>query len=386
MNRYTVPSEPVQGDSDSAVPAPGGLTSCRVARGRVLVVDPAPGEQALIELAALADIGLVPTVNLRRVADARLRARIEAGWETVDFDGFSEEELAQHLEDGGQGHQVLKCRAGIPLTRRVLERATSEGLGRRLALVGRAAAGSDTFDHETAGRLGVAIRTTPGANAFAVAELTVALMLDALRGVSRRDAALRGGSWSAAIADLPARGLADTRVGLVGSGAIARRVAELVRAFGSEVWVLGSPRFTPERAATWPGRRVESLHELLTGCDVVSVHVPATAETDGLIGTEELALMRPGSVLVNTSRASVVREDTLDAALRNPASGPGRAAVDVFETEGNAFSSPLADNPYCTLSPHAAGMTRSAMRAASQQLLREFAVFLEAGSPTGDPL
>lgn len=231
--------------------------------GRVLVVDPALGEQALTELAALTDLGLVPTVNLRRVADAGLRARIVADWETVDFDGFSEEELARHLEDEGRGYQALKCRAGIPLTRAVLERATQEGLRRRLALVGRAAAGSDTFDRAAAQRLGVAIRTTPGANAAAVAELTVALMLDALRGVSRRDDALREGLWSAAVEDLPAGSLADARVGLVGSGAIARRVAELVRAFGAEVWVFGSPRFTPERAAGWPGRRVESLSELL---------------------------------------------------------------------------------------------------------------------------
>lgn len=345
---------------------------------RVLVVDPAPGAQAVAELEGLAALGMVPTVNLRRVADAVLRDRIAGGWATVDFDGFCEEALARHLEDEGRGHDVLKCRAGIPLTEAVLERATHRGLRRRLALVGRAAAGSDTFDHSAAQRLGVAIRTTPGANASAVAELTVGLMLDALRGIARRSEALRGGAWSAAVGDLPAGSLRDARVGLVGSGNIARRVAELVRAFGAEVWVFGSPRFTPERAAGWPGRRVDSLAELLTGCDVVSVHVPATARTDGLIGAEELRLMRPDAVLINTARASVVREDALDRALRDPATGPAHAAVDVFGTEGPGFRSPLADNPHCTLSPHAAGMTRSAMRAASERLLEAFAEFVKA--------
>ncbi|WP_354643784.1 NAD(P)-dependent oxidoreductase [Kitasatospora camelliae] len=353
---------------------------------RVLVVDPAPGEDALTELAALTALGLVPTVNLRRVADPGLRARIAARWAAVDFDGFDERELAGHLEDGGRGHEVLKCRAGIPLTRAVLERATRDGLVRRLRLVGRAAAGSDTFDLAAAERLGVAVRTTPGANAAAVAELTVALMLDALRGVGRRDAALRRGSWTDAVADLPVRGLADARVGLVGSGAIARRVAELVRAFGAEVWVHGSPRFTPERAAGWPGRRTGTLAELLAGCDVVSVHVPATARTAGLIGAEELRLMRPGSVLVNTSRAAVVPEEALDRALRDPAGGPWWAAVDVFAAEGPGFASVLADNPFCTLSPHAAGMTRSAMRTASQHLVEAFAqVLADTGPPDGDP-
>lgn len=351
---------------------------------RVLVVDPALGEQALTELTALKVLGLVPTVNLRRVTDPALRSRIEADWDTVDFDGFAEEELASRLEDEGRGYQALKCRAGIPLTRNVLERATAEGLRRRLVLVGRAAAGSDTFDHAAAQRLGVAIRTTPGANAAAVAEQTVSLMLDALRGIARRDRALRGGSWSAAVEGLPASSLDDARVGLVGSGAIARRTAELVRTFGAEVWVFGSPRFTPQRAADWPGRRVETLPELLAGCDVVSVHVPASAETDGLIGAEELRLMRPGSVLINTARASVVSEEALDRALRDPACGPRHAAVDVFESEGTVFTSVLADNPYCTLSPHVAGMTRAAMRIASDRLVEEFARFVKETGLVGD--
>ncbi|MGW2474862.1 NAD(P)-dependent oxidoreductase [Streptomyces sp. NPDC001665] len=349
-------------------------------------MDPAPDAQAVVELEGLAALGMEPTVNVRRVADAALRARIAGRWATVDFDGFCEEALARQLEDEGRGYDVLKCRAGIPLTKAVLERATHRRLQRRLVLVGRAAAGSDTFDHGAAQRLGVAIRTTPGANAAAVAELTVGLMLDALRGIARRSEALRGGSWSTAVDGLPAGTLRDARVGLVGSGNIARRVAELVRAFGADVWVLGSPRFTPERSAGWPGRRVDSLAELLTGCDVVSVHVPATARTDGLIGAEELRLMRPDAVLVNTSRASVVREDALDRALRDPATGPGHAGVDVFETEGLGFRSALADNPHCTLSPHAAGMTRSAMGAASERLLEEFAAFLKARPRSPRPL
>lgn len=343
---------------------------------RVLVVDPALGEQALPELNALAGLGLVPTVNVRRVRDGALRARIAAAWDTVDFDGFHERELARHLEDGGKGFEVLKCRAGIPLTRAVLERATGEGLRRRLVLAGRAASGSDTFDHRAARDLGVAIRTTPGANATAVAELTVALMLDALREVSRRDRALRAGAWGEATTGLPAGGLSDARVGLVGTGAVSRRVAGLVRAFGAEVLVLGSPRFTPREAEGWPGRRVESLADLLAACDVTLVHVPATPETVGLIGEAELRCLRPGSVLVNTSRAAVVDEEALDRVLRDPGAGPARAAVDVFEREGARFSSVLTSNPYCTLSPHAAGMTRSATREASNRLVEEFARFL----------
>ncbi|WP_030299763.1 hypothetical protein [Streptomyces katrae] len=156
------------------------------------------GTTALTELADLSRLGFEPTVNIRPVADPALRSRIAQRWRTLDFDGFAEEELARQPEDGGLGHGALKCRAGIPLTEAVLERATSDSLRHRLVLVGRAAAGSDTFDTAAARRLGVALRTTPGANAGAVAELTLALMLDALRGVSRRAQALQQGSWAAA--------------------------------------------------------------------------------------------------------------------------------------------------------------------------------------------
>ncbi|MFE6847499.1 NAD(P)-dependent oxidoreductase [Streptomyces sp. NPDC057686] len=128
------------------------------------------------------------------------------------------------------------------------------------------------------------------------------------------------------------------------------------------------------------------MRELLEGCDIVSVHVPATAETNGLIGSEELRLMRPGSVLVNTARASVVREADLDRALRDPGSGPWHAAVDVFEVEGSGFASPLGDNPHCTLSPHAAGMTRAAMEEASRRIVAAFARYVEEnGLESGGP-
>lgn len=166
-------------------------------RGRVLVVDCAPGTTTLTELADLSALGLEPAVNVRRVAEPELRSRIAARWRTVDFDGFAEEELARQLEDGGLGYEALKCRVGIPLTEAVLERATSHSLQHRLVLVARAAAGSTP---STQPPHDVAARTTPGANAGTVAELTLALMLDALRGVSQRAQALREGSWATATA------------------------------------------------------------------------------------------------------------------------------------------------------------------------------------------
>ncbi|MFD4432831.1 NAD(P)-dependent oxidoreductase, partial [Nocardia sp. NPDC058497] len=309
-------------------------------------------------------------------------AEISARWECIDIDGFSSGELITAIERG-RGYDALKCRAGIPLTREVLERATANTLEQPLRLAARAASGLDTFDLDTARDLGVAVRATSGSNAGAVAELTVALMLDGLRGVSRRNMALHRGDWPTSIADLPTRSLSESRVGLVGTGSIARELARRLEAFGAEVWVCGSARFTADRAAGWPARRTDSLGELLAHCDVVSVHVPGTRETTGLIGLAEMRSMKPGSLLINTSRASVVSEDDLDAALRDSECGLSHACVDVFAREGARFTSPLAGNPHATLTPHMAGMTWSAMHAASTRLLEEFARFYAPSAPTG---
>ncbi|PPJ36763.1 oxidoreductase [Nocardia nova] len=344
---------------------------------RVLVIDPAPSELAVAELEGLARLGLVPTVNLRRVVDRTVRSRIERRWDRTDFNGFSAEEILAAFDRGG-GYDALKCRAGIPLSRTVFEQMTTDRHEQPLRLVAKAASGLDSFDLDAADELGVTVLSTPGANAGAVAELTIGLMLDALRGISRRDAALRAGDWGTAVDGIPVRTLSDSRVGLVGSGAIARAVAGRLVPFGPEVWVHGSPRFTAEQAAHWPAYRAENLRALLTSCDIISVHVPATAATAGLIGARELRWMKPGSVLVNTSRAQVVPEDDLDAALRDPSCGLSHVAVDVFATEGTSFSSRLASNPHAMLSPHVGGMTLEAMKASSERLLTEIARFYGA--------
>nr|WP_051042018.1 NAD(P)-dependent oxidoreductase [Nocardia cerradoensis] len=334
---------------------------------------------AIPELEGLAALGLAPTANLRRVADPTLRSEISRRWHSIDLDGFRADDIVAAFDRHG-GYDALKCRAGIPLTCDVFERLTASTHDQPLRLVARAASGVDSFDLDAAAERGVTVLSTPGANAGAVAELTIGLMLDALRGISRRDTALRAGDWTAAIGGIPTGSLADARVGLIGSGSIAREVAKRLAPFGAEVWVHGSPRFTARDAQHWPARWTGTLRELMTGCDIISVHVPATAATAGLIGARELRWMRPGSILVNTSRAHVVPEDALDAALRDPDCGLGHGALDVFATEGTSFTSPLASNPHTTLSPHVGGMTEQAMKASSAQLLTAISRFYRSGA------
>ncbi len=137
----------------------------------------------------------------------------------------------------------------------------------------------------------------------------------------------------------------------------------------------------PAGAASLPA----ALGTLLASSDVVSLHLPLTPQTRGLIGRAELALMRPGSILLNTSRGGIVDEQALADALRNPAHPPAAAAVDTFVHEHAAFTSPLFGLPNALLTPHVAGMTRRAMAEAAIRCADNIAALL-ADRPDGVPV
>ncbi|MFD8434144.1 NAD(P)-dependent oxidoreductase [Streptomyces microflavus] len=150
-----------------------------------------------------------------------------------------------------------------------------------------------------------------------------------------------------------------------------------------------APASTPQPApASAPGpapRPNRSLPDLLATSDVVSLHLPLTPETRGLIGRAELALMRPGAILLNTARGGIVDEQALADALRDPAHPLAAAAVDTFEHEHAAFASPLFGLPNALLTPHVAGMTRTAMATAALRCADHIAALL-AGRPEGIPV
>jgi D-3-phosphoglycerate dehydrogenase len=131
--------------------------------------------------------------------------------------------------------------------------------------------------------------------------------------------------------------------------------------------------------------RVESLDALLATSDVVSLHLPLTPQTRGMIGRAELAMMRPGAILLNTARGGIVDEQALADALRNEAHPLLAAAVDTFEHEHAAFASPLFGLPNALLSPHVAGMTKEAMTTAAVRCADHIASLL-AGRPDGVPV
>ncbi|GAA1415828.1 hypothetical protein GCM10009639_69920 [Kitasatospora putterlickiae] len=337
---------------------------------RVLLLDAAPGDLLGLELSRLLGHGLTITLNLRRVADHRAVRSAWAGRvEFTDFDPFDEPALIGETVRGGAGFHAVKSRAGVPLRAAFLAAATGGGLAHRLRVVGRAGAGTDHVDLGAAARHGVAVTHTPGSNADAVAEFALAQLLALTRGLAVYNEASHAGMWRSPTA--PARALSELTLGIVGLGRTGRALAGRARALGM--------------AVRGVGRRDRPLGELLATSDAVSLHVPLTPQTRGMIGRAELALMRPGAVLLNTARGGIVDEQALAEALRDPSHPLAGAAVDTFAHEHAAFSSPLFGLPNALLTPHVAGMTRGAVAEAAVRCADHLAALL-SGRPDGVPV
>lgn len=223
---------------------------------------------------------------------------------------------------------------------------------RQLRVIARVGVGTDSIDLEAAARRGVAVCTTPGANASSTADHTLALMLAALRRVPEHDRAVREGRWPRTGEATPWE-LNRATVGLVGYGAIGRLVRRRLSGFRARVLV-----FDPQARAE-PGIELVDLHELLGASDIVSLHAPLTPDTERLLDRDRIALMRAGAVLVNTARGRLVDEAALVDALER-----GRlraAALDVFELEPPDRSR-LQALPNVVLTPHVGGVSERSVR------------------------
>ena len=178
------------------------------------------------------------------------------------------------------------------------------------------------------------------------AELTWTLILGASKRLVEQNKLIASGGWRDSLSVLPM--LAGERLGVMGLGSIGSRVARVGAAFGMEV-VTWSPRMTPERAAAENAKSV-SLEELLKTSKIVTMHLVAGPGTKGLISADQLALMRPDSILVNTSRSALINMVDLQDALK--AGRPGQAAVDVFDIEPLPENDPLRNTPNLLVTPH----------------------------------
>lgn len=226
----------------------------------------------------------------------------------------------------------------------------------RLKVIGKHGVGVDNIDLAAAKQRGIAVVSTPGANAASVTELVLGMAMALARRISALDRGLRAGqpipgAWKVGVE------LSGLTLGVVGMGDIGRRVATLFqRALGCRV--IGHDPHAP--ASVWTEwERAESLPALLAQADVISLHLPLNAETRHLIGEAELALMKPSALLINTARGGLIDEAALARAL---ASGKlAGAACDVFEIEPPPADHPLLAQPHFIATPHVGGSSSQAM-------------------------
>lgn len=244
----------------------------------------------------------------------------------------------------------------------------------QLRVIARVGVGVDSIDLAAATETGVVVTTTPGANEETVADHTLALILAAVRRVIEHDVSVRRGEWNRA-GPLTAWDLHGQTVGLVGYGAIGRAVARRLRGFDAEILVC-DPAVAPER-----GIEIVDLETLLRGAFVVSLHLPLTESTRGLIGPVELELMRPDAILVNTARGELVDEASLERAL---ATGRIRAAaLDVFADEPPDRSRRLYRLTNVTLTPHVGGLSVDSIAEMQRLAVRSVVAVLQGHRPEG---
>ena len=240
---------------------------------------------------------------------------------------------------------------------------------RELKLVSVWGTGTDNIDLEAAGRRGVTVCNTPGVNAFAVAEHTLALMLAVARKIPRIDREMRQGAWPREMLTQ----LLGKTVGVFGTGAIGARVITLCRAIGMEV-LAWSARGDATRLSGLGGR-VASKEEILREADVITLHVRLAPETRGFLGRKEFALMKRTALLVNTGRGALVeREALLDALTQGRIAGAG---LDVFHDEPVKAGNPILALDNVVLSPHNAGQTPEVIRDGLLQAVRNVENFLK---------
>lgn len=244
-----------------------------------------------------------------------------------------------------------------------------------LKLIAVTGTGYSHVDVKAATERGVLVCNSPGRSSQSVAELTVALLLAAMRHIPRADQAVRRGDWADPWGTLQGHDLGGHTLGILGLGNIGPIVARIARAFDMRLLAY-SQNMTPEKAAA-AGATLAPLDRLLAESDAVSVHLRLSPRTKGLLGAREIGLMKPGAVLVNTSRGEIVDEAAMVEALR---AGRLSAGLDVFNEEPLPAGHPLLALPNVVLAPHVGSVTEETSRRWVEGAVENAAAFA-AGRP-----
>ena len=285
----------------------------------------------------------------------------EPGWEVLTHD-----KLPDGLDAALATADALVVRSAVQVDDALMEKAP------KLRVIGRAGVGVDNIDAEAATRRGIVVMNTPGANAVAVAELTIGLMLALARKVPVANSSMHAGKWEKK--SLQGAELKGKTLGILGLGRIGLEVAKRARGFGLEI--IGSDPFVSAAIARENGIRLVTLEELFSGSDYLTLHVGLTPQTQGIINAKTLAATKKGVRIINCARGELVDEAALAAALKS--GQVGGAALDVFTVE------PPKDSPFfgldnVILTPHIAGSTAEAQEAVGIQIARQVREYLKLG-------
>ncbi len=242
----------------------------------------------------------------------------------------------------------------------------------KLRVIGRAGVGVDNIDADAATRRGIVVMNTPGANAIAVAELTIGLMLALARQLPKANSTMHAGKWEKK--SLQGFELRGKKLGVLGLGRIGLEVARRARSFGMEI--IGHDPFVSAAIARENAIQLVSTEELFREADYLTLHVGLTPQTTGIINETTLATMKKGVRIVNCARGELIVEEALAAALSS--GHVAGAALDVFHQE------PLKDSPFFALenvilTPHIAGSTAEAQEAVGVQIALQVREYLKLG-------
>ncbi|WP_317932470.1 phosphoglycerate dehydrogenase [Halioxenophilus sp. WMMB6] len=307
-------------------------------------------------------------VLLEGVHQSAIDTLTEAGYTNIEYlkTSLPQEQLIAAVKDA----HFVGIRSRTQLTREVFEQAE------KLIAVGCFCIGTNQVDLQAAQEHGIAVFNAPYSNTRSVAELVIAEAILLQRRIPEKNAACHRGGWlKSAEGSFEVRG---KTLGIVGYGAIGTQVSVLAEGLGMRVQFYDVVTKLPLGNA----HQIRDLNELLATSDIVSLHVPETAATKDMMGAEQIAAMKPGSVLINASRGTVVDIDALAEALRS--GHIGGAAIDVFPVEprGNSdeFVSPLREFDNAILTPHIGGSTQEAQANIGTEVAEKLVKYSDNGT------
>lgn len=307
---------------------------------------------------------------LEGVHQSALDALDKAGYSNIEFykTALPEEELIEKIKNA----HFVGIRSRTQLTANVLSHA------KKLIAVGCFCIGTNQVDLDAASEKGIVVFNAPYSNTRSVAELVIGQLIILLRGLLHKNTMCHDGGWlKSAAGSYETRG---KRLGIIGYGSIGTQLSILAESLGMEVYFYDLITKLPLGNAT----QIKSLPQLLSMCDVISLHVPETPSTKLMIGEREIAQMKKGAIVINASRGTVVDLDALAQALK--AGDLNGAAIDVFPVEpksnNDEFVSPLRGLQNVFLTPHIGGSTMEAQENIGVEVAEKLINFSDIGTTT----